>query len=217
MGALKGSISFSKFYVRGDLPDGFRDRFVERIQLRAFRPLTVEEDAEQRAGWCSIENPLDCELDHGKIFFNSYLNLGLRTDRWQVPSALFKAHFAEAEREHLAKRGREKLGRREKEELRAVVSRKLRAQLMPVMKVVDLSWNLEAGVVRFWNQSPRAHEGLAELFEDTFELDLVPESPYTAARELGLTSEQQSAFELLKPTVFHADSTAGGALWASPS
>lgn len=210
MGALKGSISFSKFYVRGELPDGFRDRFVERIRLRAFRPLTVEEDAEQRAGWCSIENPLDCELDHGKIFFNSYLNLGLRTDRWQIPSALFKAHFGEAEREHLAKRGREKLGRREKEELRAIVSRKLRAQLMPVMKVVDLSWNLEAGVVRFWNQSPRAHESLAELFEETFELELVPESPYTAARELGISGEQLKMFEVLKPTVFHA--AAGGAL-----
>lgn len=217
MGALKGSISFSKFYVRGDLPDGFRDRFVERIRLRAFRPLTVEEDEEQRAGWCSIENPLDFDLDHNKIFFNSYLNLGLRTDRWQVPAALFKAHFAEAEREHLAKRGRDKLGRREKEELRAIVSKKLRAQLIPAMKVVDLSWNLEAGVVRFWNQSPRAHEGLCELFAQTFELELVPESPYTAARELGLTSEQQNAFELLKPTVFHAESTAGGALWASPS
>ena len=147
-------------FLRGALHMVLPRGFVERIRLRAFRPLTVEEDADQRAGWCSIENPLDCELDHGKIFFNSYLNLGLRTDRWQVPSALFKAHFAEAEREHLAKRGREKLGRREKEELRAIVSRKLRAKLMPVMKVVDLSWNLEAGVVRFWNQSPRAHEGL---------------------------------------------------------
>lgn len=206
MGALKGSISFSKFYVRGQLPDAFRDRFVERIGLRAFRPLTVEEDAEQRAGWCSIENPLDCELDHGKIFFNSYLNLGLRTDRWQVPAPLFKAHFAEAEREHLAKRGRAKLGRREKEELRAVISRRLRAQLIPVMKVIDLSWNLETGVVRFWNQSPRVHEGLSELFEETFELSLVPESPYTAARELGLSDAHHRAFEALKPTAFHVQS-----------
>jgi recombination associated protein RdgC len=206
LGALKGSISFSKFYIRGELKDGFRDRFVERIGLRAFQPLTVEEDAEQRAGWCSIENPLDFELDHSKIFFNSYLNLGLRTDRWVIPAPLFKAHFAEAEREHLAKRGREKLGKREKEELRAVVSRRLRAQLMPVMKVIDLSWNLETGVVRFWNQSPRVHEALGELFEDTFELELVPESPYIAARELGLSTAHAKAFETLKPTVFHAPS-----------
>jgi recombination associated protein RdgC len=202
LGALKGSISFAKFYVRGDLPEAFRDAFVEGIRLRAFRPLVVEEEDEQRAGWCSVENPLDCDLDHGKVFFNSYLNLGLRIDRWQIPSPLFKAHFGEAEREHLAKRGREKLSRREKEELTAVVSRRLRAQLLPVMKVIDLSWNLDTGVVRFWNQSPRVHEALSELFEDTFRLDLVPESPYTAAARIGLSEAHVRAFETLQPAVF---------------
>jgi hypothetical protein len=204
LGALKGSISFAKFHVRGALPDGFQGRFVENLRLRAFRPLTVDEDAEQRAGWCSIENPLDCDLDHDKVFWNNYLNLGLRVDRWQIPAPLFKAHFAEAEKAHLQKRGRDKLGKREKEELRAVVSRRLRRQLLPVMKVIDLSWNLDSGVVRFWNQSARVHETLSELFEQTFGLDLVPESPYTAAVELGLGGAHQRVFEALKPTVFHA-------------
>ena len=206
MGALKGSISFSKFYVRGELVEAFRDVFVERIRLRAFRPLTVQEDDEQRVGWCSIENPLDCELDHGKIYFNSYLNLGLRIDRWQIPSPLFKAHFGEAEREHLQKRGREKLTRREKEELTAVVSKRLRKQLIPTMKVIDLAWNLDTGVVRFWNQSPRVHETLEELFEDTFQLDLVPESPYTAAARIGLEEAHARAFETLEPATFFAPS-----------
>jgi hypothetical protein len=164
----------------------------------------VEEDDEQRTGWCSIENPLDCDLDHHKVFYNSYLNLGLRTDRWQIPAPLFKAHFGEAERAYLKKRGRERLSKRDKEELRAVVSRKLRAQLMPAMKVIDLSWNLEMGVVRFWNQSSRVHEGLSELFADTFELELVPESPYTVACEIGLSDAHARAFQTLKPTLFHA-------------
>ncbi len=213
MGALKGTISFSKFHVRGELPDAFRDVFVDSVRLRAFRPLTVEE--EERTGWCSIENPLDCDLDHTRMYFNSYLNLGLRTDRWQIPSPLFKAHFGEAEREHLAKRGREKLSKREKEELKAVVSRRLRAQLMPVMKVIDLSWNLDTGVVRFWNQSPRVHEGLCELFEDTFRVELVPASPYIAAREFGLSEAHARAFEAIKPTLFHTDNARGDALWTS--
>jgi recombination associated protein RdgC len=176
--------------------------FVERIGLRAFRPLGPEED-EPHVGWCSIENPLDCELDHGKVYFNSYLNIGYRTDRWQIPAPLFKAHFAEAERELLAKRGREKLGKRDKEELKVTISRKLRRQLIPAMKVIDLSWNLETGVVRFWNQSPRVHEALSELFVETFQLELVPESPYTAAAEIGLSAAHARAFEDLKPTAFN--------------
>lgn len=204
MGALKGNLSYAKLYLRGALPEAFRDTFVERIRIRAFQPLTVEEEAEQRTGWCSIENPLDCELDHSKVFFNSYLNLGLRTDRWVIPGPLLKAHLAEAEREHLQKRGREKLTRREKEEIRVTVSRRLRAQVLPVMSVIDLSWNLENGVVRFWSQSPRALEALTELFEDTFQLGLVPESPATAALSLGMSDAHQRALEALTPTVFHA-------------
>jgi recombination associated protein RdgC len=203
LGALKGSISYSKHYVRGALPDDFRDAFVERVRLNAFRPLGPEED-ETRVGWCSIENPLDCELDHGKIYFNAYMNLGLRVDRWQIPGPLFKAHFAEAEREHLAKRGRARLGKNEKEELAARVSRRLRKQLVPVMKAVDLSWNLDTGVVRFWSQSQGLVEALDKLFEATFGLDLVPESPFTAAARIGLADAHERAFAMLKPSVFNA-------------
>ena len=203
MGALKGSISYSKHFVKGALPDDFRDAFVENVRLRAFRPLGPEDD-EPRVGWCSIEDPLDAELDHGKIFYNAYLNLGLRVDRWQIPGPLFKAHFAEAERQHLAKRGRAKLGKREKEELTVTVSRRLRKLLVPVMKVVDLSWNLDAGVVRFWNQSPRVVEVMGELFETTFGLGLVPESPFTAASRAGLADAHQRALAMLTPSVFAA-------------
>jgi recombination associated protein RdgC len=203
LGALKGSISYSKHYVRGALPDDFRDPFVERVRLRAFRPLGPEED-EVRVGWCSIENPLDCELDHGKIYYNAYLNLGLRVDRWQIPGPLFKAHFAEAEREHLAKKGRAKLGKSEKEELAARVSRKLRKQLVPAMKAVDLSWNLDTGVVRFWSQSPALVEALGEIFEATFGLDLVPESPFTAAARIGISEAHERAFATLLPSTFNA-------------
>jgi hypothetical protein len=216
LGALKGSISYSKFYVTGELPDGFRDRFVERVRLRAFRPLTAEDTDDARAGWCSIENPLDGDLDHGKIFWNTYLNLSYRLDRFQIPAPLLKAHLEEAEREHRAKRGRTRLGRRDKEELRAIVTRRLRAQSLPVMKIIDLSWNLETGVVRFFCPSPKALEGLIELFEDTFELVLVPQSPLSAARSLGLSEARARAFETLKPTVFHTPLASGDLLWTSP-
>ncbi len=203
MGALKGSISFTKFKARGELPEGFRDTFIERLRLRAFRPLSPLEDAPQSVGWCSIENLLDLEIDHGKVYFETYLNIGLRIDTWVIPGSLFKAHFAEAEREHLAKKGREKLGRQEKEELKAVVTKRLRAQLMPVSKLIDLSWNLDTGAVRFWSQSARLHELLDEIFEDTFKLTLLPESPYTTAARLGLSELESNVFAELKPTAFH--------------
>ena len=107
MGLFKGALTYSKFHVRGELPEHFADRFVESIRLRAFRPLTPSEDEDERVGWCSIHHPLDLELDHHKVFVNEYLNLGFRLDRWRIPSNLKKAHFAEAEAELLATLGRE--------------------------------------------------------------------------------------------------------------
>jgi hypothetical protein len=200
--------------VRDALPDSFRDTFVERVRLRAFSPLTVDEDAEERAGWCSIENPLDYELDHNKLYFNTYLNVGFRIDRWQIPAPLFKAHLAVEEQKALKKRGRTKLGKQEKEDLRTAVQRRLRREVLPVMKVIDVSWNLDSRVVRLWNQSPRVHETFSELFEKTFSLALMSESPVAAAMVLGFGDADGSRLEALNPTAFHT-SPMGATAWTS--
>ena len=120
MGAFRGSISFTKFHVRGELPADFRDRFVESIRMRAFRDLDPSEELDERTGWCSIEHPFDLDLAYEKVFFNDYLNLGLRTDVWRIPSSLFKASFREAERAYLAEHGAEKLSRTQKKNLEAI-------------------------------------------------------------------------------------------------
>lgn len=193
MGALAGSLSFTRFFVRGELPKRFRDRFVENIQLRSFEPLTPESEEQEHVGWCAVGRVLDLELDHEKVFYNSYLNLGMRMDRWRVPGALLRAHLAEAEREALEKSGRDKLGKREKTELKARIVTRLRKKLMPSMKLVDMSWNLDSGVVRFFNQSPRVHEQFMALFEKTFSLELVADSPYISAERLGLREAELHA------------------------
>ena len=84
------------------------------------------------------------------------------------------------------------------------MTKRLRKQLMPVTKVIDLSWNLDTGAVRFWSQSARVHELLDEIFEDTFKLTLLPEGPYTTAARLGLSELETQVFAELKPTAFHA-------------
>ncbi len=193
MGALAGSLTFTRFFVRGELPTRFRDKFVESIRLRTFEPLTPESEDQEHVGWCAVGRVLDLELDHEKVFYNSYINLGLRMDRWRVPGALLRAHLAEAEQEALEKSGRDKLGKREKAELKARIITRLRKKLMPSMKVVDMSWNLDGGVVRFFNQSPRVHEQFMALFEKTFSLELTADSPYISAERLGLRDAELHA------------------------
>lgn len=209
MGALNGSISYSRFYVEGDLPQGFKERFVEALRARAFEPLTAESEEEEHVGWCSIEHPLDLELDAHKLFFNSYLNVGWRVDRWRIPGPILKAYYTEAERAYLAENNKERLSRSEKVDLKAVVTAELKQKLMPTMKVIDVSWNVHTGVLRFWNQSAKTAEHFQAYFEETFEgLRLIPDTPYTAAIQYALDDTQVGLLADLTPTVLHADLSA---------
>jgi recombination associated protein RdgC len=202
MPALTGSLSYTRFFVQGELPDDFRQRFMRAIRLRTIKPLSADEDALERFGWWAIAESREGELDYADVFFDTYLNLGFRTDRWVLSGSLVRAKLREAEVLYRAKKGRERLSRQEKTELKQLVVKKLRKLTMPAMRTVDLSWSLEEGIVRFFSQSPRTILNMSELFKKTFHLELVAESPYTLAARLGLDEAQEKAWEDLTPTLF---------------
>lgn len=201
MSALSGSLTYARLFVDAELTDGFRERFLTAIGLRAMRPLSAEEDLPERAGWCALGDPYELELTHERVFYNDYLNLGFRTDRWSIPGSLVRTHLREAEVAYLAKVGREKLSKRERAELKELVLRKLRKQSAPTVRVVDLSWSLGEGVVRFFSHSARPTAAMMELFSKTFGLKLTPESPYLLAARLGIGEEGDKHWDALRPTV----------------
>lgn len=181
MGALRGSLTFTRFFVLGETPDDAAAAFMKPIEANAFEPLTADEDATERHGWASVEDPFDLELDHEKIFFNEYLTLALRIDRWVIPGPLLKAHLREAEQKLAERKGLEKLGRKAKADVKDAVIKKLRKQLVPATKSVDLVWNLRSNVALLFSHSKKVHELASELFEKTFKARLWVESPGTAA------------------------------------
>ena len=203
MGALAGTLTITKFFVRGPLPKDFRDRYIKSIQLRAFRPLLPEDDTESRAGWCVVSSPLDVDLNHESVYYNAYLNLGLRIDAWKLPPALLKAQVEQAVRDHLAKSGRERLSRVERDTIKQRTASKLKRRLLPTMRHFDFSWNLDTMEARFWSQSPKVHDQLGLLFEQTFGLELVPNSPYIQAAQLDINESALDALSRLDPTPFH--------------
>ena len=148
---------------------------------------------------------MDLTLDAHKVFFNEYLNISMRVDKWQIPAPIFKAYYTEAEREYMAVNNKERLSRSEKVDIKDMVTVQLKRRLMPSMKVLDMSWNTHTGVLRFWNQSSKTCETFAALFEDTFQLRLVPQSPYTDALQFELEDAQVEMLSVLDPTVFHLD------------
>jgi hypothetical protein len=200
MPALRGSLTYARYYVDGELPESFHDKAMKAIRLRAMKPLEPDDDALERSGWCRMSEPFEVDLGYEDVFYNNYVNLGFRTDKWVVPGPMLRAKLRDAEAAYLQKKGRERVSRKERNELKELVSKKLRRQLVPVMRSVDLSWSLEEGLVRFFSQSPKQGALLAELFTKTFGLKLVPETPYTLAVRLGLSEAEDKAWESLEPT-----------------
>lgn len=190
MGALNGTLSYKLFYVQDDVPSGFKQDLVERVNHFAFEKLTPEDDEDERFGWVILDRPLHTNFDLYSILYNHFINLGLRRDKYVIPSSMFKAHFAEAEREYLRANDKKKLSKNEKDDLKAIVRTELKSQFLPRMKIIDMSWDLNSGRVRLWSQSNRICEFFQGFFEDTFQLKLLPANPYINATELDLSEPQ---------------------------
>ncbi len=205
MGAFSGPLGAVKFFVRGEVPKDLRETYIRRIRLRAFRPLVPEEDAVERVGWCVAGSPLDLALGHESVYFNEYIVLGFRRDKWTIPGALLKAHFQEQARALLASKKKEQLSRTEKADLRMKVTTELKHRLLPSLGSWDLVWNPDRGEAWFWGRSRAVQEHLAAHFESTFGLELVPTSPYTVALSRELDESAAGRLNSLKPTPLHAE------------
>lgn len=164
------------------------------------RPLVPEEPEGERSGWCVMGDPLDLSLPRERIYLDGLLCLGFRTDRWAIPGPLLRTRLRQAEATYLEKKGRERLGRRERAELKEIVIRELRKKLVPTTRAVDLTWSLEEGLVRFFSHAESTKQAMLELFQHTFGIELIAESPYTLGERLGLGEEEAQAWEALEPT-----------------
>ncbi len=212
MGALQGTLTYTLFYVKGETEDGFVEKVVDMVEERAFKPLDPEQEDEEHYGWVPVESPLRVEFERHNIVFDNFVNLGLRHDKYAIPGGLLKAHVSQAERQYMVDHNKERVTKFEREDIKVMVRAGLKEKSLPRMKVIDMSWDMTAGRVRFWNQSPKTCELFQELFKDTFGLDLVPANPYTTAIEIELTPDQVEMLVAVEPATFADQAMAIGAL-----
>lgn len=202
MGALFGTLTYKIFYVQDDLPEKWQDDFLASIRHRAFEPLSPESEDEEHYGWVPIDTPLRVEFDAHTVIFDHFINLGLRQDKYAIPSALLKAHIQQAEREYLVEHKKERLTKFEKEDIKAMVRKKLKERSLPKMGVTDMSWDLRSGRVRFWSQSKNTCELFQGLFTDTFGLNIVPSNPYILGTKMDLDDRQIEQLKTVEPCDF---------------
>lgn len=202
MGARGGTLTFTRFFTQGALPKDLRRKFLEAAKLRAFQPLKPEDEATEASGWCAMERPFDLELDAAKMFHDSYVLLGFRVDRYRIPGALLKSQIADEEQRLRDRTKKERLSRNEKQEIKDRVVMRLRKKVIPSSKAVDVVWHLDEGTVLFFGHSKRVMGDFAALFEKTFGLPLVEDSPFAAVGRAGLSRELTRAFKDVEPICY---------------
>src|SRR5687767_12930549 len=97
MGLKRGALTFTRFSVEGEPPRDLRKRFLDAVRLRRFEPLKPEDEAVEAVGWCVIERPFDLDFELDKLFYDRFVLLGLRVDRWRIPGSLLRAQIADEE------------------------------------------------------------------------------------------------------------------------
>jgi hypothetical protein len=202
LGARSGSLTFTRLFTNGALPKDLRRKFLEAARLRVFQPLKPDDEALEATGWCVMERPFDLELDSAKMFHDSYVLLGFRVDRYRIPGALLKSQITDEEQRALTRSKKTKLSRNEKLEIKERVVMRLRKKVLPTSKAIDLCWHLDSGTVLFFGHSKRTIADFCALFEKTFALPLVEDSPYTAATRAGLSRELTRALKGVEPISF---------------
>jgi recombination associated protein RdgC len=202
LGVSRGALTFTRLFVQGKPPKDLRKRYLDAVRLRKFTPLAPEDEASEAVGWCVIERPFDLDFQADRIFYDRFLQLGFRVDKWRIPGVLLRSQIADEQQRMLSRAGREKLTRAERDDIKARVIGRLRKKILPNSRAFDVLWDLDAGTVQLFTHSVRATEEFAALFQKTFGLELHADSPYAAAGRANLSAAQQKAFEKVEPISF---------------
>ena len=177
MGLMKGSLTFSRYRVKGDLPEEFRPFFDRQIKKYAFQELTASAE-EQAFGWTCLENPLDTAFQQARYSAGDFFYFSLRLDKKSVPPALLRLKCLEEERKSLKDSGKKRLFREQAKEIKERVFLHLLTRAYPVPSFYDVLWSVSGGWLLVGSHADKVFEIFEDLFKITFNARLTSCLPW---------------------------------------
>lgn len=201
MSFLKTSTSFTRFRITDPVPSSLWAEVVERLRRNAFTD--IDELPEDRSvGWVAYEDMLDSSFALNPVEKGEYLAFKLRLDTRRVPPAVIKKHHALAlkkEEADMRDMGKKFVSRDRKKELKEQVMLRLRMRFLPIPAEFEVLWNTAKSLVYFASTQQKMLDTFEDIFVRTFELHIVPLSPYELATA---QINDAAALETLEPTQF---------------
>jgi len=176
MGLLKGSFTFSRFYVEGQLPQAFLNFINSRIKANAYTA-SRKSSEEKNMGWVSLNDILDAGFAKADYALGDYLIFSLRVDRKLISPKLMKIKLLEEERRFLAESGKDRIQKQMSSAMKDKVKLDLLAKTDPIPSFYDVCWSVSRNVLYFSSLSENVAQDFADLFHQTFSLTLKPFSP----------------------------------------
>ena len=202
MGALKGTLTYTTYYVGNEPTEGFRDVLIQELQRHRHREIDVEAGRDQSLGWVVMGAPWSREFTWDNVFVDPYICVSLRNDRIRIPATTLRAYMAEREAMLLEEKGSSSLDRKERKALKDDLLMQLRRRAVPDIKVFDVMWNVQEGALRFWSQNRGICDAFEELVHRSWGLTLVTQSPYSAATRYVEEPKVEAAILELDPSDF---------------
>ncbi len=201
MGLLKGSASFVRFSVEGQLPENPLDFIAERITAFSFKDIDDTYD-EYSIGWVSILNMFDTDFAYASYAAGDNIVLAMRADERKVSPAILKKVVQKEEERIRKERQLPKIGRALKVEIKERVRTELTRKAIPIPSVFELYWNLSENSVVYFSTNGKSHVMLEDLFRETFGLLLRQQIPYLTAEAL-LDEEGIEKLAAIRPEIFN--------------
>ncbi len=200
MGLLKGSASFVRFTVLGELPENPLEFLADRVVSFCFRDIDDTYD-EYSIGWVSILNMFDSEFEYASYVAGDYITLTLRVDERKVSPAILKKMVQKEEERVRLERQLPKLGRSLKVEIKERIRVELMRKAIPVPSTFELCWSLADSTILLFTTNKKIHAILEDYFKESFGLLIRQQIPYTTAEKL-VTEEQLMQLDRITPEVF---------------
>jgi len=205
MGFASGSMSFRRFAVVGSGPTVPDQALLDKLAEHALKPGEFGVPEEVEYGWGGGRHVLDGSFGFEHNVFADAAHFAMRVDTNKVPGDLKKAYKFMEEEAVAAENPSGFISKNQKKDVKDTVRRKLddelrsgkfrRSKLLPVL------WDLPAGTL-YSPASGASYEKLADLFERTFDLKLVPLTAGSQSLRLLEPRGRRRDYEDFRPTRF---------------
>jgi len=190
MGLLKGSFTFCRFQVDGQLPQAFLNFINSRIKANSYKD-AFKSTEEKRLGWVSLTDILDTDFEKANYALGDYLIFSLRIDRKLIPPKLMKIKLMEEERRFLTESGKGKIHKQTSSAIKDKVKLELLTKLDAIPSFYDVCWAVSKNTLYFSSLSDSVADDFVDFFKKTFSLTLKRFAP----QENNLITNEQESME----------------------